>query len=256
MTPAKMIMHNLNNSDGSALYTSPNGTHVLQSTVHYPLEVPFRSDEIPNDTYIEVSIRPHNSVAMVKERHLEQIVGRVLKSVILGEETPRCMLQVTIQVMQMESDQSLPGGVKGGGQGEGYLDTLVGAVNVSSMGCLDGGVQMKGLVGAVLVGVVDEQQTILSPNVGQRKGCRSLHTFAFTSRGECVLMESEGRFHLDDWTRAENVARKAVCGDQSTLAGPNGDIEMANEDAHTQSLFQSLRQSVEERMARDQRWKQ
>jgi len=116
--PCQAVLHTLANADGSATYIAPNRSYQIVAGVNYPVEVPYRSDEIPESTYIEVNLRPHNGVGMVKERHVEELVKRTLETIILGEETPRAMLQITLQVVSVAADESLPGGVKDGGQGE------------------------------------------------------------------------------------------------------------------------------------------
>ena len=208
----KIDLHTLHSSDGSATYTSPTNSHTLICGVNYPLEVSYRSKEIPEDTYIEVNLRPHNGVGQVKERHIEQLVKSVLSSIIRGEETPRCYLQCTIQVTQVEEDESLPGGTKGEGQGGSYLEVLAGAVNAAVLGCLDGGVQMRGIAGACVVAVGEEGRMTVWPGLRERKVASSLHVFAFGREGETVLCESEGVFGFDEWVGAEKLAREAVVG--------------------------------------------
>lgn len=97
--PPQADLHTLSNADGSATYTEPGSTYKIIAGVNYPVEVPYRSDEIPESTFIDVILRPHNGVGMVKERHVEQLVKRTLQTLVLGEETPRTMLQATLQVV-------------------------------------------------------------------------------------------------------------------------------------------------------------
>jgi exosome complex component RRP46 len=236
-------LHTLTTADGSTTYISPSSTHTLTAGVNYPIEVPYRSDEDPEGTHVEVSVRPHNGVAMVRERYIEELVRRTLKTVIIGEDTPRTCLQATIQVISMQEDETLPGGVKGGGQGEGWLDLLVGCVNASIGACLDAGVRMNGLVCAVLVGVKTGGEIMISPDVRTRKECANLHAFAYNKKGACVLMESQGRFGMDVWQIAERLARNVVCG---------GDVD----GKQFVSVFEVLRKAVEARVDRDERWKE
>lgn len=209
----------------------------------------FRSKELPEDTYIEVILIPHNAVSQVKERHVEEVVRRVLKSIVRGEETPRCMLQCTLQVTDAEVDESLPGGVKGPGQGGSYLEMLAGAVNCAVAGCLDGGVQMRSVAGAVVVAVMKDGRVRVWPTLKERKLARSLHVFAFNTDGDCLLMESEGSFEVEEWERAGEAARRVVTG-----SGTDADVDVdMNED--TQSLLDVMRRAVEARVEKDGSWK-
>lgn len=248
----KIDLHTLHSSDGSATYTSPTNSHTLICGVNYPLELPYRSKELPEDTYIEVNLRPHNGVGQVKERHIEQLVKSVLQSIIRGEETPRCYLQCTIQVTQVEEDESLPGGTKGEGQGGSYLEVLAGAVNTAVLGCLDGGVQMIGIAGACVVAAGRKGEMIVWPGLKLRKSARSLHVFAFGRKGECLLCESEGDFAIEEWMEAEELAREAVVGRR----GCDDEDEQMEEETVSRSLFDEVRSAVEARVSRDKRWEE
>lgn len=245
-------LHYLSTSDGSALYTSPRQTHRIICSVSYPLEVPQRSNELPTDTLIEVNVRPHNAVGGVKERHVEQVIQGVLHSVVLGQETPRTLLQVGLQVAEAEEDESLPGGIRGGGSGQGdsYLDLLTGYVNAAVLGCLDAGVQMKGVLGCVIVGVRREDgEVLLWPDARRRKTCSSLHVFAYGRDGECLLIESEGMFSLDELAKAEAVAKPIVVG------RTKGDDVVMDDSKQESSVLAVFRACVEERVAKNSRWR-
>lgn len=246
-------LHSLSSSDGSALYTPPSQSSTFLAGINYPLEVSYRSNEIPEDTYIEVHLRPNNAVGVVKERHIEQLVARVLRSIVLGDETPRCMLQCTIQVTDSEINESLPGGVKGGGQAESYLETLASAINIAVLGCLDAGVQMRGVAGAAVVSISPTGKVDAWPGLKERKEAESLHVFCYGRDGQNLLFESEGHFELDWWVEAERVARAVVLGGMGRDdEGENGDVVM---EEKSESLFATFRRVVEERVERDNRWK-
>lgn len=210
--PAQMVLQPLRNANGSATYTSPNGLHSITAGVNFPVEVPYRSDELPESTLIEVNLRPANGVGMVKERHVESLVKRTLESITRLEQTPRMLLQVTLQVTSAEVDESLPGGIKEGGQGETYLPVLASAINAAVLGCLAAGVQMQQIAGAALIGVGYDGTCLVSPTVEERKQCRSWHVFAVDGTGNVVLAESEGAFKMQDWTRALEQAQLLVQG--------------------------------------------
>lgn len=210
--PAQVVLRPLRNANGSATYTSPNGIHTITVGVNYPVEVPYRSDEEPEATQIEVNVRPANGVALVKERHVESLVKRTLQAVTRVEDTPRMLLQVTLQITSAEVDESLPGGIKEGGQGETYLPVLASAINAAVLGCLDGGVPMKQIAGAALIGIGNDGTCLVSPRIEARKQCRSLHVVAVDGTGSVVLAESEGAFKMQDWTRAQEEAKSLVQG--------------------------------------------
>lgn len=241
---ATIALHTLATADGSATYTSPQKFNTVIAGVNYPVEVPYRSDEIPESTFIEVNLRPHNGVGMVKERHVEELIRRTLSAIVLGEDTPRTMLQVTLQVTDVAVDETLPGGVKGGGQGESYLVTLASALNASVLGCLDAGVHMKGIAGATIIAIFRDGTIIPWPSIMERKKSQSMHVFCYNSQEECILMESEGRFQLQQWEEAEATARRIVVGSPAEHNVSNGVLKQ-------ESMFDMTRRAVEARFAKD-----
>lgn len=226
---AQISLHTLETADGSATVIAPDGHQTIIAGVNYPTEVPYRSDELPESTFIEVNLRPHNGVGMVKERHIESIIKRILQSLVRLEDTPRTMLQVTLQITNVETDEYLPGGVKEGGQSETYLPTLTNAFNATILGCLDAAVQMKAIAAAVLVGVTRDNTLVQHPRVIDRKKCKSFHVFAFSSTGQTILMESQGQFKMEDWTRAHELAQRLVL--DKTETGLLGTMRRAVEAA-------------------------
>jgi exosome complex component RRP46 len=228
--PPEIDLRILRNADGSASYTAPNGLNSVMVGVNYPVEVPYRSDEIPESTLIEVNLRPVNGTAMIKERHVEHLVKRTLQTITRLEAAPRMMLQVTLQVTGTEVDETLPGGMKEGGQGETYLPVLASGINAAVIGCLNAGLQMRQVAAAVLIGIGRDGTCLVSPRVQERKSCRSLHVFAVDGTGGVILIESEGAFKMTDLSRGLERARLLVLG------GDTGDTD----------LLSLLRRKIEE----------
>lgn len=255
MPQPQIRLHTLSHASGSATYTRSENSTTIICGVNFPLEVPRRSDELPDSLLIDVNVRPHNGVGQVRERHIETLIGRTLRAVTLTDRFPRQLMQVTLQVVDVDADEDAPGGERsgGGGQGESYLGGLSGLLNASVAGCLDAGVPMRESAVAVLVGLSSDRgrrRPVIEPGTKEQKRCSSLHVFAFGSRGSCLLMESEGRFSIDEWEEAEAVAREACLG------GISGDIEMGGAGLSQQGrVLDALRTSVEARVAIDDRWK-
>jgi ribonuclease PH len=100
-------LHPLNHADGSAAYNSPNGYSIL-AAVNGPVEVQ-RRDELPDEAHIEVNVRPHDGVGQVKERHLELLIANTLHDVIYTEMFPRQMVQLTLQILKVPTDDDAIG---------------------------------------------------------------------------------------------------------------------------------------------------
>ena len=95
-------LHPLNRANGSATYNSPNGYTVL-AAVNGPLEVP-RREELLQEAFIEVHVRPTDGPGGVKERLLETIITKTLHDVVLVECFPRQMIQLTLQILRVPLD--------------------------------------------------------------------------------------------------------------------------------------------------------
>ena len=235
-------LHPLHRASGSATYTSSTSNLTILGVVNFPLEVPRRSDEIPTELLIEVNVRPHDGIGMVKERHLEELVRKTLQAVVLIEDHPRCLLQVGLQILRAERTAE-----EGSSVTDGYLGTLCGLLNAAGLGVLDAAVGMREVFVAVFVGVSAEGTVLVEPRMRDRGSCRSLHAFCFGGKGGLLLAESEGRFNLGEWEQAQAVAKKVCLG-----SGP--DAEM-NGTTTRQILLQGVRGKLEERIAMDQRWR-
>ena len=116
----------LHRADGSATYTA-NGYSVI-AAVNGPVEVQ-RRDELPEEAAIDVAVRPAtgvggkrdsvsifltspqalNGILGVRERHLESIVEKTLRQIIIISAHPRTLIQVVLQVVSTpEGTDTLP----------------------------------------------------------------------------------------------------------------------------------------------------
>ena len=235
-------LHPLKRASGSATYASPYSNLTILSAVNYPLEVARRSDEIPMALLIEVNVRPHDGIGMVKERHLEELVRKTLQAVVLVEDYPRCLMQVGLQVLRAERTAE-----EGSGVEDGYLGVLCGLLNAASLGVVDAAVGMREVFVAVLIGVSKEGKIVVEPTIKDRGSCKSLHVFCFGGKGKVILSESEGSFNLGEGELAQSAAKQVCLG-----SGP--DVEM-NGNSTGQTLLQGFRAKLEQRVAMDQRWR-
>jgi exosome complex component RRP46 len=244
-------LHTLHRASGSATYVSPvssTSTSSLTITcgINFPVEVPRRSDEIPTLLLIDVNIRPARGIGQVRERHIEEIVKRTLCAIILREDWPRMACQVGLQVVSGEDDAT---------QGS-YLSLLAGCINAAVLGCLDAAVPMRTVAGAVLVGVRGNPglEIIVQPGLKERTECRSLHIFAFGRNLGCLLMESEGGCSIEEWEKAEVVARSVILGEEGSSQDGDSMMEDGEGSFEGPNFMKRLKKSVEARVVRDESW--
>ena len=100
-------VHPLTRANGSVTYHSPNGYSVLAG-VNGPIEVP-RREELLQEAFLEVHVRPCDGHGGVKERHLETIIAKVLRDVVLVDLFPRQMIQLTLQLLRVPANDEAIG---------------------------------------------------------------------------------------------------------------------------------------------------
>ena len=243
------VLHTLSRADGSATYTSPTKYTIL-CAVNAPVEVQ-RRDELPEEAFIEVNIRPHNGVGQVKERQLEKLLADTLRSVMLVEQFPRQMVQVTLQVLSVPEDEDVIS--RTGGPGENYLPILSSLINAACLALLDAAVPMIGTFIATTMAVTREGSFVQDPGVKDIKRARSLHVLAFSSWGELLLAECEGRFSLNQWNQVNAMGIESCFGHDAK----ESDIDMLNQNqgARERKLHEILKGSIERQVTENNKWR-
>ena len=98
-------LHPLHRSTGSAHYVSEAFAQEILCAVNAPVDVQ-RRDELPQETYVDVHVRPSSGVGLVRERHLEGIIQSLVRDIVLGRLWPRTAVQITLQILKDESRES------------------------------------------------------------------------------------------------------------------------------------------------------
>ena len=105
---------------------------------------------------------------------------------------------------------------------------------------------------ATLIAVTSDQELIQDPSRKQIETATSLHVLSFSSHGDLLVVESEGKFSIDDWDTVFTKAKQVCQGFDA--ANSDEDVDM---DAGEQiSLEGALRKTMHDRMIKDQIWKE
>ena len=99
-------LHTLHRTTGSAHHFSATLDQEIICAVNAPVDVQ-RRDELPNDSYVDVHVRPNTGVGMIRERHLESLIQSVVTAAILSRLWPRTAVQITLQILKDESTAAL-----------------------------------------------------------------------------------------------------------------------------------------------------
>ena len=87
----------------------------------------------------------------------------------------------------------------------------------------------------------------------QTKRASSIHLLAFSSRGDLLVVESEGDFTIDKWEEVHQRA-KLICHGAEGDESESEDVSMNSDDIS--KLENVLKDAVERQIAKEQRWKQ
>lgn len=143
-------------------------------------------DEQPLTAFLEVVCRPAIGVAGTKERLLEsQLLSAIAPSIRL-DNYPRTCIQLNIQTISLGAQK------KGGSVREEPSTVLSTAINAATLALLDAGTAMR--------------YVVLATDVVVKEGSR--HTLAFSTGGELVFVDSQGRFEEGELEEAVKRGRE------------------------------------------------
>ncbi|KAI4226937.1 MAG: hypothetical protein LQ349_006801 [Xanthoria aureola] len=243
-----VVLSPLAQADGSASYTS-NGYSVI-AAVNGPVEVQ-RRDEIPEESAIDVVLRPAVGVGGVRERHLESIIEKTLRQVILVSAHPRTLIQVTLQVVAAPDESNASNNLH---QSASNLSLLPILLQSSILALLSTSLPLTMTFTTTLIAVSRSGELVRTASVKALKEAASLHVLAFSSLGELLLAESEGTFDVDIWDQVYIWAKKDCRMSDSGDLTQTDDVDMDLSKSDT--LEDSLRSIIEEKAATEYRWKE
>ena len=103
------------------------------------------------------------------------------------------------------------------------------------------------------IAIGTDSALIHEPTLKQLQTATSIHIFAFSSRGDLILTESEGKFNIHAWEEAADEAMHR-CRGKGDIDNDAGDGDMnIGEDS---SLEKMLKDVVEQKVRKDQEWKE
>jgi exosome complex component RRP46 len=95
---------------------------------------------------------------------------------------------------------------------------------------------------------------IRSPNLLEFQSADSVHVLAFTSRGQLLVAESEGRFSMEDWDEVYRVGKEICCDSPKTDADDNV-MQKEGLDEKTGSMTMFVRSILQDKVMADNHWK-
>ena len=168
----------LNAADGSAKFSLGNSTII--AGVFGPVPVPIKLEKI-DSAQVVVSLDPLSGTAGVSEKTLADQIKNSIIAMINKCLFPRSSIQINLQILAQD----------------GLI--LPVALNAAILACIDAGIPINGMVGAISICVNGKGEILLDPDQGEIESCVSRHVFAFEEKSnQLVLQESWGTFSIQD----------------------------------------------------------
>lgn len=216
--PTAVLSH-LHRADGSATFSQ--GGYTVIGAVNGPIEVQ-RRDELPEESAVDVIVRPAAGVGGTRERHLESILQSTLRQIILIHSFPRTLIQITLQIT------STPGNDNAGSklvEANSNLPILPVLLQTAVLTLLSASIPLSMTLTSVLLAITSTENSKTlrsSPNPLEVENADSVHVLAFTSHGELLVAESEGIFTIDEWEKLYEMGKRLCCngvetGDDNTM---------------------------------------
>jgi exosome complex component RRP46 len=98
---------------------------------------------------------------------------------------------------------------------------------------------MRYMFTSTIVAVMSKTTTRDYPTIKDATVAKSLHVLSFSSKGELLLAEGEGRFSMEDWKLVEERAKTRCLGDPDA---------MVEGEENGESLQTGLKSAIEEKV--------
>ncbi|KAI9697768.1 MAG: exosome non-catalytic core subunit rrp46 [Candelina mexicana] len=239
--PSATLSH-LYHTDGSATF-SQNGYTII-GAVNGPIEVQ-RKDELPDEAALEIIVRPASGVGGTRERHLEAILHSTLRHIILIQNHPRTLIQLTLQVASVPENDSITAKLA---QSSSTLPILPALLQTSMLTILSASIALSLTLSSALVAVTRDNDIVVNASPNELQQSISIHVLAFSSKGDLLLVESEGDFDLEIWEAIYDTAFKHCRG--SKAESPDDMV-----DAEDGAMETFLRRTMQQKIASDLSWK-
>ncbi|OBT74949.1 hypothetical protein VF21_06087 [Pseudogymnoascus sp. 05NY08] len=238
--PSAILSH-LHSTDGSATF-SQNGYTII-GAVNGPIEVQ-RRDELPEEAAIDVIVRPAAGVGSTRERHLESIIERTLRQIVLISNFPRTLIQVTLQVTSTPPDETA---TSKSIQTSSTLPILPALLQTAILALLSAAIPLSTSLTATFLAISEKGKILQNPSLLETQTAQSIHALAFTSNAEPLVIESQGSFTPAQWDEVCIQAEKICCGS----ADPDAMVDEVEEGR----MMQFVQTVVEEKVDRDMAWR-
>ncbi|KAK1249071.1 hypothetical protein MKX07_002587 [Trichoderma sp. CBMAI-0711] len=248
MAPPAAELSHLPKADGSANFSF--GGYTITAAVNGPVEAQ-RRDENPFEALVDVNVRPAAGVGGTAERQLEAILQPALRHLIAIRNFPRCVVQVTLQVMEAPENAYVNSKVMQPRLNLGIIPSLL---HAAMLGLLTAAIPLNTVASATCLAITNATAgtTIkVDPSPTEIDQATSVHVLGFTAGRDLLIAESEGSFTAEEWDRVLQTAENVCCRGQET----GNDAEMGGYGAESENVLQFMRSVLEAKAAESLHWR-
>lgn len=196
---------------------------------------------------------------------------KTLRKVILVDAHPRTLVQVTLQLVATPREEDVLGGLA---QADSVglvllrervslglipmlqnLSILPALLQASMLALLSTSIPLSMTLTATFIAVDFSGKLVQDPSAQQLREAESVHALAFSSHGDLLVVESEGEFDMDVWEAVVHKAAQICRGDEKDGA-EDEDENMNIDSEERRTLEDALRDTIREKVAREQKWKE
>ena len=127
-------------------------------------------------------------------------------------------------------------------------------LQASILALLSTSLPLTATLSSVFIAVNPDGTLIDEPIPKQMESATSAHAIAFSSTGNLILVESEGKFNFGQFEAVVNHAKNLCMGDESKKEPSGEDVEMSDKEPSSMQDF--IKALVDEKVAKDQSWKE
>ncbi|KAJ8966443.1 hypothetical protein NQ317_012684 [Molorchus minor] len=177
----------LSRPDGSAMFCE--GETTVIAGIYGPVEV--KMQKVINDkASVECSYRPKSGLPGIEDRLYESLIRNICETSLMASLYPRSAILITLQEMH----------------DSGQLISC--AINAACLACLQSGIDMKFMFGAVTCFLTKEEVISLMPPIS-KSDVKALFVFVFdNAAGRIIASHTEGSFSEEQYKEALNLGRE------------------------------------------------
>lgn len=187
-----------------------------------------------------------------RERLIEQKLQQTLVAIVLTQQHPRSLIQVTLQVLKStDAEATSPPA-----QAESTVLQIPHLLNAAVLALMNANIPLKTTCVALCACIDGSGDVNIAPSEKSAREATSLHAVSFDANGEVMLLQSEGRFGLKAWRDCMDKAKAVCLGEPEIQNGDSMQVDKEDTPQNWRCLLAWLRHIVEQELKQKMKWRE